>query len=144
MGPSVPSPQKSMNSPSFRSAGGRSDGSWCSPSPRSCSIATFAASLLSQSHLDELAVLYVLPVMLAGLELGTRGGAGAAAIALGLLLVESGRDSELTAVGLAASTAVLLIAGMIAGRFSERMRAGRDRQERLLASGTEAGAPGES
>ena len=98
-------------------------------------IATFAASLLSQRHLDELAVLYVLPVMLAGLELGTRGGAGAAVIALGLLLVESWRDSELTPVGLAASTAVLLIAGMIAGRFSERMRTGRDRQERLLASG---------
>jgi signal transduction histidine kinase len=98
-------------------------------------IATFAASLLSQRHLDELAVLYVLPVMLAGLELGARGGAGAAAIALALLLVESGRDSELTPVGLAASTTVLLIAGMIAGRFSERMRAGRDRQERLLASG---------
>lgn len=98
-------------------------------------IATFAASLLSQRHLDELAVLYVLPVMLAGLELGARGGAGAAVIALALLLVESGRDSELTAVGLAACTMVLLIAGMIAGRFSERMRAGRDRQERLLASG---------
>ena len=98
-------------------------------------IATFAASLLSQRHLDELAVLYVLPVMLAGLELGARGGAGAAAIALGLLLVESWRDSELTPVGLAASTTVLLIAGMIAGRFSERMRTGRDRQERLLASG---------
>lgn len=80
-------------------------------------------------------MLYVLPVMLAGLELGVRGGAGAAIIALALLLVESGRDSELTPVGLAASTTVLLIAGMIAGRFSERMRAGRDRQERLLASG---------
>ncbi len=98
-------------------------------------IATFVASLLSQRHLDELAVLYVLPIMLAGLELGARGGAGAAAIALGLLLVESGRDSELTPVGLAASTTVLLIAGMIAGHFSERMRTGRDRQERLLASG---------
>ena len=62
-------------------------------------IATFAASLLSQRHLDELAVLYVLPVMLAGLELGARGGAGAAVIALALLLVESGRDSELTRSG---------------------------------------------
>ena len=53
-------------------------------------IATFVASLLSQRHLDELAVLYVLPATLAGLELGARGGAAAAAIALGLLLVESG------------------------------------------------------
>jgi signal transduction histidine kinase len=98
-------------------------------------IATLAASLLSQRHMDELAVLYVLPVMLAGLELGARGGAGAAAIAFALLLIEFASGSELTPVGLAASTAVLLIAGTIAGRFSERMRAGRDRQERLLASG---------
>ena len=97
-------------------------------------IAVFAASMLSE-RLDELDVLYVLPVMLAGLELGARGGAGGAGIAVALLLVESRRDSELTAVGLAASSAVFLIAGILAGHFSERMRAARDRQERLLTSG---------
>lgn len=98
-------------------------------------IAAFTASMLSERHADELGVLYVLPVILAGLELGRGGGAGGAAIAVALLLIESGRQSALTPVGLVASAAVLVIAGLLAGRFSERMRAGRDRQERLLASG---------
>jgi hypothetical protein len=56
-------------------------------------------------------------------------------LALGLLLVASGRHSELGAPGLAASGAVFLIAGSLAGHFSERMRASHDRQERLLTSG---------
>jgi signal transduction histidine kinase len=98
-------------------------------------IAAFAASVLNGRHPDELGVLYVLPVMLAGLELGARGGAGGAAIAVALLLIASGRHSESTPVGLAASIAVLLIAGLLAGRFGERMRDGRARQERVLASG---------
>ena len=95
----------------------------------------FAASMLSESALDELAVLYVVPVMLAGLELGVPGGAGGAAIAVMLLFAASGRQSELAAVGLAASSASFLIAGVLAGRFSERMRAARNRQARLLNSG---------
>lgn len=98
-------------------------------------IGAFAASTLSESALDELAVLYVLPVMLVGLELGVRLGAGAAAIALVLLLAASGRQSELEPLGLAASGAVFVIVGVLAGRFSERMRAARRRQERLLTSG---------
>lgn len=98
-------------------------------------IAAFAASMLSARHADELGVLYVLPVMLIGLELGVRGGAGGAAIAVALLLIESARYSEPTPVGVAASTCVLLITGLLAGRFGERMRDGRTRQERLLASG---------
>ena len=67
----------------------------------------FAASMLSESALDELAVLYVVPVMLAGLELGVPGGAGGAAIAIMLLFAASGRHSELAGVGLAASSALL-------------------------------------
>jgi signal transduction histidine kinase len=98
-------------------------------------IGTFAVSMLSEGDLDELAVLYVVPVMLAGLELGVLGGAGAAAIALVLLLAASGSGSELTAVGFAVSSVSFLIAGVLAGRFSQRMRAARDRQERLLTSG---------
>ena len=88
--------------------------------------------MLSESALDELAVLYVVPVMLAGLELGVPGGAGGAAIAVMLLFAASGRHSELAAVGLAASGASFLIAGVLAGRFSERMRAARTRQARLV------------
>jgi len=99
-------------------------------------IAVFAASMLSGGEAAGIAVLYVLPVMLAGLELGMRGGAGAAAIAIVLLLVSSGHHSKMTPVEFAASASVLLIAGVLAGRFSERMRAARTRQERLLASGT--------
>jgi signal transduction histidine kinase len=98
-------------------------------------IAAFAASMLNGRQPRELGVLYVLPVMLAGLELGTRGGAGGATIAIALLLIASGRHSASTPVELAASTAVLLIVGLLTGRFGERMRAGRARQERLLASG---------
>jgi glucose-6-phosphate-specific signal transduction histidine kinase len=91
-------------------------------------IAAFAASMLNGRQPRELGVLYVLPVMLAGLELGTRGGAGGAAIAVALLLIASGRHSESTPVELAASTAVLLIVGLLTGRFGERMRAGRARR----------------
>jgi len=98
-------------------------------------IAAFAASMLSQRGPGELAALYVLPVMLLGLELGARAGVCEAGIAIALLLLASERHSGSTPGGLAASAAVLLIAGMLSGRFSERMRAGRDRQERLLASG---------
>lgn len=97
-------------------------------------IGAFAASMLSETALDELAVLYVLPVMLAGLELGVRGGAGAAAIAL-LLLLAASLHSELGALGLVASGAGFLIAGSLTGRFSERMRASNHRQERMLTSG---------
>jgi len=98
-------------------------------------VAAFVASMISERNEYEFAVLYVVPVMLAGLELGVRGGAGGAAIALGLLFVASWRQSELSLVGLAASMAVFLIAGVLTGRFSERMRAARYRQERLLSSG---------
>ena len=98
-------------------------------------IATFAGSLISESGLDELVVLYVLPVLLAGLELGLPGGAGGAAIATLLMLVASGHQSELNVVGVATSTSVFVLAGVLAGTFSERMRASRQLQERLLASG---------
>ena len=66
--------------------------------------------MISESGLDELVVLYVLPVLLAGLELGLSGGAGAAAIAILLMLVASGHQSELNVVGLATSTSVFVIA----------------------------------
>lgn len=98
-------------------------------------IGVFVASMLSESAVDELAVLYALPVMLIGLELGVRGGVSGAAIASVLLLVESGSHSELGSLGLAASATVFLAAGALAGRFSTRMRSGQRRQARLLSSG---------
>ena len=98
-------------------------------------IGVFAASMVSANALDQLSVLYVLPVMLIGLELGASGGAGAAAVAFVLLFAASRSHPELGAPGLAASGTVFLAAGALAGRFSERMRAGHRQQERLLASG---------
>jgi signal transduction histidine kinase len=98
-------------------------------------IGAFAASMVSENALDELAVLYTVPAVLAGLELGVPGGVGVAAIALLLLLAASGSHSELGAPGLAASGTVFVIAGALAGRFSERMRAAQYRQGRLLNSG---------
>ncbi|MBV9417666.1 MAG: hypothetical protein JO363_21955 [Solirubrobacterales bacterium] len=98
-------------------------------------VGVFTVSLLSEGGLDELAVVYVVPLMLIGLELGVLGGAGGAALAVVLLLAASARHSELEVLGLAAASASFLIAGVLAGRFSERMQAARDRQERLLTSG---------
>jgi signal transduction histidine kinase len=98
-------------------------------------LGAFAASMLSENALDELAVLYVVPVLLIGLELGVRGGAGATAVAVVLLLVSSIHDSELAPLGSAASSAAFLIVGVLAGRFGDRMRGARYRQERLLTSG---------
>lgn len=98
-------------------------------------IGAFAASILSETALDELAVLYAVPVILAGLELGVVGGVAGAVLAFLLLLAASGRHSELEAVGLAACGTVFLLAGALAGRFSERMRASQRRQQGLLDSG---------
>ena len=72
----------------------------------------------------ELGVLYVLPVILAALELGLVGGAAAAAVAAALALA---------AGGAAAAVAVVAV-GAVAGRFSDRMRGAHAREQRLLDS----------
>lgn len=72
-----------------------------------------------------LGALFVLPTMLAALELGLAGGLAAAG-ATAVLVVVSGA----VAPGVAA-----LAAGAIAGRFSDRMRGVHAREERLLDSG---------
>ncbi len=98
-------------------------------------IGAFTASILSETALDELAVLYTVPVILAGLEIGPAGGLAGAGLAFLLLLAASGRQSELEAFGLAACGTVFVIAGALAGRFSTRMRAAQRRQQGLLDSG---------
>jgi signal transduction histidine kinase len=95
----------------------------------------FAASILSETALDELAVLYTVPVLLAGLELGLAGGVAGAVLALLVLLAASGSHSELEASGLAACGVVFLLAGALAGRFSARMHASQRRQQGLVDSG---------
>lgn len=98
-------------------------------------IGAFTASVLSEAALDELAVLYTMPVILSGLELGASGGAVGAGVAFLLLLVASDRHSELEPFGLVACGTVFLLAGALAGHFSTRMRAAQLRQQRLLDSG---------
>lgn len=98
-------------------------------------VGAFAASMLDETALDELAVLYTVPVVLAGLELGLAGGVAGAVLAFVLLLAASGRHSELEPLGLAACGAVFLLAGALAGRFSTRMRAAQRRQQGLFDSG---------
>lgn len=98
-------------------------------------VGAFTASILNETALDELAVLYTVPVILAGLELGSAGGVAGAALALLLLLGASGRHSELETFGLVACGIVFLLAGAVAGRFSARMHASQRRQQGLFDSG---------
>jgi signal transduction histidine kinase len=98
-------------------------------------LGAFTASILSETALDELAVLYTLPVMLAGLELGLAGGVAGAVLAFLLLLAASGRHSELEGFGLAACGVVFFTAGALAGRFSSRMHTSQRRQQGLFDSG---------
>lgn len=98
-------------------------------------IGAFTASILRESALDELAVVYAVPVMLAGLELGLAGGVAGAVLAFLFLLVASGSHSELEGLGLAACGIVFLLAGAFSGRFSTRMRAAQRRQRGLFDSG---------
>lgn len=98
-------------------------------------VGAFTASISSETALDELAVLYTVPVILAGLELGPAGGIAGAVVAFLLLLAASGRHSELEAGGLAACGSVFLVAGALAGWFSARMHAAQRRQQGLFDSG---------
>ena len=91
----------------------------------------FAAVLVAGGPAEpELGALYVLPVMLAALELGVRRGLAAAAGAAAVSLV----------AGAAAPAIAVLAVGAIAGRFSDRMRAVLAREQRLVESGLALGA----
>jgi signal transduction histidine kinase len=77
-----------------------------------------------------LGALFVLPVMLAALELGLAGGV-AAAVAAAAFVIASGAVAPAVAA---------IAAGAIAGRFSDRMRGVHAREQRLLDSGLAMGA----
>jgi signal transduction histidine kinase len=98
-------------------------------------VGAFTASLLRETALDELAVLYTVPVVLAGFELGLAGGVAGGVLAFLFLLAASRSHSELETLGLAACGSVFLAAGALAGRFSARMRAAQRRQQGLFDSG---------
>jgi signal transduction histidine kinase len=76
-----------------------------------------------------LGALYALPVTLAALELGLAGGVTVAAAAGVLALVG----------GAVAPAVAALAAGVVAGHFSDRMRAAHAREQRLLDSGLALG-----
>lgn len=88
------------------------------------------AAIVQLSGDPPVAVLYVLPVLLVALELGLAGGLAAAAIAMALAL--SG--------GAVLPAAAAIAVGVVAGRFSSRMHAVHEREQRLLESANALGA----
>jgi signal transduction histidine kinase len=92
----------------------------------------FVAVLVAGGPADAgLGALYILPVLLVALELGLLGG-GIAAVGAAAVSLASG--------ALPAAVAAL-VAGAIAGRFSDRMRAVHVREQRLVESGLALGEP---
>lgn len=105
-------------------------------------IVVFVLRELFHNSLEALGLLYVVPVALVGLELGLR--AGVAAV-LGTLLLVAIRppsgDASINALGLATRGVALLSVGVIAGRFSDRMREAKERlQEQFRSAGHVLGA----
>ncbi len=98
-------------------------------------VATFVLRELVTTDEDSaLGLLYVIPVALVGLELGLRAGAAiAVAILLLVALYRTPGSASLNAVGIVTRAVALLSVGVLAGRFSDRMRAFQERQSQLLA-----------
>jgi signal transduction histidine kinase len=85
-----------------------------------------------------IALLYLLPAALIGLELGRLAGLAAAVLATGLLVFwDVTTPVELGALGVATRGAAFAGAGLIAGRFSDRMRKVYLTQASLLDAGLE-------
>lgn len=104
------------------------------------SAAMFAAIFLLRELVtgtgDGLSLLYVIPVALLALELGMRAGVIAATVATGATGVWMATvETQISLVGLLVRAAILLCVGVIAGRFSDRMRSHSVRDESLLRSG---------
>jgi signal transduction histidine kinase len=99
-------------------------------------VAIFAAMRQVDDPAPGIGVLAVLPITLIALELGLAGGLAAAALSAGLLALNAaGGHPELGATGVATRTLVFLAVGLVAGRFSDRMRDAFGREQRLLDSG---------
>jgi signal transduction histidine kinase len=85
-------------------------------------------------------LLAVLPVTLVALELGLRGGLAAAALAVGVIVLNAvDGQPELSAGAIATRAFVFVAVGTTAGWFSDRMRAARERERALLDSGLALG-----
>ncbi len=104
------------------------------------SVAMFVAIFLLREFVtgrgDALSLLYVIPVALLALELGVRAGVTAAIVAIAAIGVWMATvETEISWVGLLVRAIILLSVGIIAGRFSDRMRSHSVREESLLRSG---------
>ena len=106
-------------------------------------VAVFAGMVVADDESLGVAFLAVVPIVLAALELGERGGVVVGSIAVGVVLVAAVLGHP--AMGPAAVAVrgfVFLAVGVVAGHFSDRMRAAQEREERLLRSGLKLSAAG--
>jgi signal transduction histidine kinase len=96
----------------------------------------FALRQMSADRTDATELLYVVPISLVALELGLLAGVGAATLALGSVWIWTlSSHAGLDAVGMFTRGVTFFAVGIVAGRFSDRMRDARDRQHLLLQSG---------
>jgi signal transduction histidine kinase len=99
-------------------------------------VVVFVLGQVAESPDDGIGFLYALPVMLVALEFGLDWGLAAAGAGFGLIVIWGlSTDQNLTATAFALRAVALLVIGGVAGRFSDRMRAARRRQDQLLHSG---------
>jgi signal transduction histidine kinase len=94
-------------------------------------VAVFVWRSLVADTSDQIALLYVVPIALAALELGLQAGIAAALLGLALLVIGSDVDDR----GAITCAVAFLAVGAIAGRFSDRMQDGQRRYRLLLQSG---------
>jgi signal transduction histidine kinase len=98
---------------------------------------TFAARLAIDDPSALIANFYVIPIVIVAVEFGTRGGVLGTGVAM-VLVVAWGviNDVDVNALGYSSRGAVLLVAGTMVGRFSDRLRldiAQRQRTQHDLA-----------
>lgn len=96
----------------------------------------FILRWLTGDPVDALDLLYVVPIALIALELGLLAGVCSALVGSALVMASwLGVHGGFDPVAVATHTVVFVAVGVIAGRFSDRMRDAQRRQRRLLASG---------
>ncbi len=99
-------------------------------------VVVFILGQVAESPDEGIGFLYALPVMLVALEFGLGWGLAAAGAGFTLIVLWGlSTDQHLTASAFALRAVALLVIGGVAGRFSDRMRAARRRQDQLLHSG---------
>ncbi len=107
-------------------------------------VVVFVLLLRSGDSGEAIGLLFVVPVALVALDLGLAAGLGAAALALALFAIwmvtqdpdfDTLSDPGPDALGFATQALAMVCVGGFAGRFSDRMRLGLERQEGLLDSG---------